>query len=67
MALAADPRVIADFLRRQGIALPPERCDQVAASASRLTAASHALDERLTLEADLYGFQSLLRRWVERR
>jgi len=61
-----DPKIIAGTLERQGISLPPDRQDQVAAAADRLTTTSHALDERLSLSADIYGFQTLLRQWERR-
>ena len=67
MTPLVDPKIIAGTLARQGISLPPDRQDQVAAAANRLTTTSQALDERLSLSADIYGFQTLLRRWELRR
>jgi hypothetical protein len=61
MTPSIDPQVIVETLRRQGISLPPERQDQVTATAARLASTSRALEERLTLAADIYGFQTLLR------
>jgi hypothetical protein len=67
MTPLVDPKIIAGTLERQGIALPPDRQDQVAAAANRLTATSQGLDQRLSLSADIYGFQTLLRQWELRR
>lgn len=52
---------IAEALLRQGISLPPERRGDVAQTAAKLTSTSRALEERLTLTDDVYGFQTALR------
>jgi hypothetical protein len=67
MTPLVDPHGIAEMLTRQGISLAPERQEQVAATAIRLAATSRALEERLLLADDVYGFQTLLRRWVAGR
>lgn len=59
------PQFVAEALRRQGISLPEARLDDVAATAAKLSATGRALEERLTLGDDVYGFQTALRHMVE--
>ncbi len=67
MTPSVDTQVIVETLRRQGISLPPERQEQVTATACRLASTSRTLEERLTLGADLYGFHTLLAEEAKRR
>ncbi|PKU25511.1 hypothetical protein CWS72_05445 [Telmatospirillum siberiense] len=52
---------VIEALRRQGVSLPPERRADVAQTASKLTATSRLLEERLTLANDVHGFLTALR------
>lgn len=68
MTSSVDPLIIVETLRRQGVSLPPERQDQVTATATRLASTSRLLeDERLSFATDIYGFQTALHHWVARR
>lgn len=47
---------VCEALRRQGVSLPPERLEAVAATSARLTETGRLLEKRLALSDDIYGF-----------
>lgn len=63
----SDTEFVRLALARQGIALPPERTEAVAAAAVRLAETAHTLENRLSFNDDLHGFLTMLSAWTDRR
>ncbi|MDR3436008.1 hypothetical protein [Telmatospirillum sp.] len=63
MTQSNDEDFVGSALRRQGIALSPERRPAVAETMARLIATGRIIEQRLDFSTDIHGFQTFLRSW----